>query len=560
MDAESLRASREAAKRVAASRKLQSPSHQKIYVESEENYADEKLKFDIFIEQAQREHEEKVASIVPCSDYSRRVEGHRSPPPDPNEDCVLEVSPAKPKVQTSAPPSVEKVLPAIRHSTAPIPLPAKQTTTDITVRGLSMDKNRPSSKHPSRSGKSKSRQSGSRKSQKTERLKGRNPENDAVTPWTDNDTGSMDMMSSWQISSNPEASGFSISIGFEQTKWEVNESDLAVTVSMGEGNSYNVRVSTSDMDFEKPKTGSKPRVMSHSKTTLSLNHRSMSPSNFASFLTGGTSSPTNKSSRGHSRAWTGSSGRVSPSVGSRVRTRSPAHRKTPGSPNSRMSNSHYTRTPCSRNSSQRVMSEELRTLKAMNRLKHVLKSKQSAKRELLTTQLEFREIFDLRDKIATPLPPIEKPIYNCDIPSFLSPNTHPSHPRFISFNSQTNANPIESTAAELSHQRLDKYFWVKESPESSSVGAENQFEEFDRLKAERLEHKAFYYPHYFQDKDDLLKKKRGELAQLSFQQHLELDTNMQELKILLKDIKTRKLKRPKPKKWESHRSSWLMKT
>ena len=47
------------------------------------------------------------------------------------------------------------------------------------------------------------------------------------------------------------------------------------------------------------------------------------------------------------------------------------------------------------------------------------------------------------------------------------------------------------------------------------------------------------------------------LAELSFMKHDKILHGMDDLKELLKDVKQRKMKRKKKKKWSSARSSWL---
>ena len=239
--------------------------------------------------------------------------------------------------------------------------------------------------------------------------------------------------------------------------------DLSVTVSLGDGDSYNIRVQTHDGHGF---TQNYERDARSAASFTDLFSRAGSP------IISPPTSPIKEQSRqnkptGASRGQSRLSFRDSIASSRKASTRG----STRGSRRMPLSRSGMS-TTSSRHSRA---SNELRAMRLMNKLTRVLRSKQEAKRELLFSQQEFREIFDLRERVNTPLPPIDKPIYNCDIPQWLQPRKHCSHPLFTTFNLKTSKNPIDSTAAELSHQRLDRYLWVNES--KRSIEAENAHSE-----------------------------------------------------------------------------------
>ena len=389
--------------------------------------------------------------------------------------------------------------------------------------------------------------------------------------------------------------------------------NLSVTVSIGDGDSYNIRVSTHDghgftkkYDGDVKSAASFSDLFSRAGSPLMISPRSQSASFQHSLSRGKT--PTTFS-RGQSRK----SFRESLGSSRRVTTRG-----------SMLSRGRASTT----SSRQSRASNQLRAMRLLNKLTRSLKSKREAKRELLLSQQEFREMFDLRERISTPLPPIEKPVYNCDIPEWLMPKRHCSHPLFTTFDVKTSKNPIESNAAELSHQRLDRYLWVHESKSNdgnnntntnkandsdtmfnNDIIAKEQEGEFkkhhyqlsedvdeEEVEVDKIYYDEdgneiegmidgesnvannnnkksiyaeepldilektpdhYYYPNFFQDKHDIQSDRRKELAELSFMKHDKILHGMDDLKELLKDVKQRKMKRKKSKKWSSARSSWL---
>ncbi len=423
-------------------------------------------------------------------------------------------------------------------------------------------------------------------------------------PWSarsnnDQDEGNFH---NYQLTNSNQQFSFSI----EKFEYPTNH-NLSVTVSLGQGDSYNIRVSTHDghgftKQYDKPKSAASfsdlfsragSPLLSNPGTPLS---NSLNREGKTSMLSRGQSRMSFRDSIGSSR---------------KISTRGSA----------------LSRGGASTTSSRRSRaSNELRTMRLLNQLTRSLKSKREAKRELLLSQQEFREMFDLRERISTPLPPIEKPIYNCDVPDWLMPKRHCSHPLFTTFDIKTSKNPIESNAAELSHQRLDRYLWVYESKKDDGeqnntnntiMHGDNEFnetmdtqnegpgvykkhdyllnEEYDEIdriyydedgneidgmviddnkeKNDEKNHYVeepldkiektpdhYYYPNFFQDKNDIQSDRRKELAKLSFMKHDKILHGMDDLKELLKDVKQRSIKkRRKKRQWRSGRSGWLKK-
>ena len=443
--------------------------------------------------------------------------------------------------------------------TDPIVVPVAKGLVDLGIQGVSLK------------GKTQNK-SGKQKKERKQKDANYRDGND-VLPWITDHPQSTDI----SVNTSKNISMFSVDlpISMSMEKMPAIERDLQVTISLGQGNSYNVRVSTCDTDafdksaVRKAKTTnvelrqefSKLFCESHSEPSLPP----MSPINNE-----GRDSPSRMSFRDKIAS------RKISTRGSTDRSYSrgsPSRAYSRGSASRANSRASY-RYGSSRGSraSSRPVPDELRILKSMNRLTSLLRSKQEVRRELLLSQQEFREMFDLREKIATPLPPIEKPIYNCDIPTFLSPSSHPSHPYFTLFKPNFTDDPIKSTAAELSHARLDSYYWVRNDKDGQMAAEQdiddNHFREYDIEKEmqslspqtiQSKRKKRFYYPAYFQDSVDLAELKRGELADLSVSSHLELDTSMTELKIILDDIKKRKIKRQPKLKYKSDRNTWMKK-